>query len=143
MTKGIEISISKRKLYSLFLLNLMKEIEGTTRFHKLMFILKQEHNIPIDYKFIKYHYGPFSSELREDINFFTEQNFMNSNSLFIGEDEKGYPIIKTTYKISNKGKKIFEKQFAKKEEKELFIKAISKWGKAPLNKLIAHAKSLQ
>jgi len=136
-----DVSISKKKLYPLLLLASASEIDGTTRFHKLMFILKQEYGVPIDQKFIKYHYGPFSSDLRDDINFFVENGFVDQKSEFLGEDGNGFPVIKTTYCLSEKGNKIASEAFDD-TEKGKFAEVVSKWKNASLKDVIAHAKSL-
>ena len=44
-------------------LGLAKNIDGRTKFHKQVFLGKEEHSLDLDLKFIKYNYGPFSFDL--------------------------------------------------------------------------------
>lgn len=142
MPEKVEVSLDKSKLYPLLLVDIAKKLEGTTRLHKMMFILKQEYNVPISQRFIKYHYGPFSSELRDDINFFVENELIEQTVVALGVDADGYPMLRTTYTISRKGKETVEKCFSSKET-EAFQKVVERWNAKPLTEVIKHAKSLQ
>jgi len=143
MSSEVQISIPKRRLYPLLLLSLTNKLEGTTRFHKLMFILKQEYEVPVEQNFIKYHYGPFSSDLRENLNTFIEYGFIEKKSDLVAKSgANGFPIINTTYKITEKGKKLIEEYFTNKAENAVFQKVFSDWGNKPLKNVIAHAKAL-
>ncbi len=141
MVERVDVGLDKSRLYPLILVDVAGEITGTTRLHKLMFILQQEYQVPILQKFIKYHYGPFSSELREDMNFFIENGLIEQYSEDLGEDMDGFPVNRTNYRISNKGKEIVVKSFSN-EERKPFMKVVDEWGSKPLKELIKHAKSL-
>jgi uncharacterized protein YwgA len=43
------------------------KIRGRLRFQKLMFLLKHEHEINLPYGFIPYMYGPYSTDISEDL----------------------------------------------------------------------------
>jgi len=61
-------------------------IRGRTRFMKLVYLLERELNaskrlgIPEGYAFEAYHYGPFSKQLYEDIDFLENVNLIASPS---------------------------------------------------------------
>ncbi len=142
MQEVANIQFSKRELYPLLLLKTLGFVEGTTRFHKLMFILKNEFNIAINQKFIKYHYGPFSSELREDINYFLKKGLISEHTEYLGEGVNGFPVIKRKYTLSKAGEIVLGEIEFSKEELDAFQKVAKDWASAPLQDVIKHAKSL-
>lgn len=137
------MAISKTRLLPLFILKMGEKIEGATRFQKLMYLAKMEYNLPHSFEFIKYHYGPFSPELRDTLQFFVDNELINEKSDCYGQDENGYPIVKMTYSLTEKGRITIEanRGIYSKEDLDNVSKLLS-WNSKELKKLIAHAYAL-
>lgn len=140
MIAGSGIPLQRKKLYSLLLLDVAGQIEGATRFQKLMFILKEGFEISMPHIYIKYHYGPFSSQLRDEINFYVENGFIDANSECLGENSEGYPIVKTTYTLTESGRAVVKDNFSD-EDKVKFKQVVDEWNNRPLKEVITKAKS--
>jgi len=52
----------------LIVLHYCGEIWGRTRFQKIIFLLQERFEIKFSYRFIPYHYGPYSKDLQFDID---------------------------------------------------------------------------
>ncbi len=52
----------------LVILNKLGVIAGRTRFQKLIFLLRNKDGIELNYNFIPYYYGPYSTELQLEID---------------------------------------------------------------------------
>ena len=61
----------------LLIANYLNIIEGRKRFQKIVFLLKERDKIPLTYRFTPYLYGPYSSELQNQINVLTRANFLH------------------------------------------------------------------
>jgi len=53
---------------------------GSTHIQKSAFFLQDLVKVPLDYDFVIYHYGPFSFELRDDIDDMRAINILNRHS---------------------------------------------------------------
>jgi len=108
-----------RKLLPLALMYADDEgtIEGRTRLQKLVFLLEQEleelPETPIDgqnYNFIPYDYGPFSKALYDDIDWMSEEGWVNDS-----EEEMEDGQVKYDYEITEQGKEFVESQLSTEE----------------------------
>lgn len=92
------------KLLPLALLALNEEgqIEGITRFQKLVFMAQKENpNLRTEpYDFESYDYGPFSKELYDDIDSLVRNGYISRSV-----DETGNGNEKHIYSITQKGRK--------------------------------------
>jgi uncharacterized protein YwgA len=99
--KGGGMKMFKRnvlnKLLLLKLIGMAEEINGATRLQKLVF--SAEHygrNIQtptFNYSFIRWHYGPYSDEVKKDIDFLHENDFIDINNNTYVLTEKGEKAI--------------------------------------------------
>jgi len=86
------------KLILLLLIKLSGKINGATRLQKLVFSAQSEGRknkyLTFNYKFIRWHYGPYCKELTKDIDFLSKSEFIiiNEDSSFELK-EKGFKII--------------------------------------------------
>ena len=66
----IKISVDKKYFYIMGILKIAKDLGvsvGATRLQKVVFLVKEELNFNIGYKFIPYYFGPFSKELQDGV----------------------------------------------------------------------------
>ena len=119
-----------------------KPIEGRTRFQKIVYLLKKKSQIPFDFNFKPYYYGPYSEELSDLITFLTALKLAEEKTDYLG---KG--IIRYNYELTDKGKRYFEK-FKESADRETLNdikklrKVVSELRTFPTAKLISEAKSL-
>jgi hypothetical protein len=69
---------------SIWLLKLIKTsgfITDCKRLQKLVFISKEKYDLPFNYSFALHFFGPYSSELQEDISFLVDIGFLKEKSL--------------------------------------------------------------
>lgn len=64
-------------------------IFGKTVLMKLLFLSKAVKEIPLDYKFTLYTYGPFDSEVMQDLNFLNQEDILDVKYI---HDQYGYSI---------------------------------------------------
>jgi uncharacterized protein YwgA len=118
------------RLLIMRLIQLSNGVDGKTRLQKLVFetetrIRKIGSTQTFNYKFIRWHYGPFSKELTKDVNFLLTQEFMI--------------VEKNRYILSTKGR-----EFLKKAEKitkqfnneEIMFRIVTDLNNLGLNKLL-------
>lgn len=78
----------------------LQRIEGRKRFQKIVFLLEHSYNVPLQYKFMPYLYGPYCPELQNHIDILVSENILKvekHNGLFIYEiTELGQKISKLT-----------------------------------------------
>ena len=137
----IQSVLTERQEKLLLFLGLAKEIEGKTKLQKLIFLGKTEHQLPMDFEFNKYNYGPYSFSLSDELNVLqslelisVKTEYFDSNDQFEGKVHK--------YSLSVKGKEYVAKI---KSMNLKFIESskevISKWNSKPLGNIIKHVYS--
>lgn len=88
------------RLLLLKLVDVAQGVNGATRLQKIVFQAEQEgrnKDIPIfNYKFIRWHYGPYSRELVADLIFLEKQELLEKDS-------------NNSFYLSDKGKQLLEK----------------------------------
>lgn len=119
-----------------------KPIEGRTRFQKIVYLLNKKFQVPFDFNFKPYYYGPYSEELSDLITFLTALKLVEEKTDYFG---KG--IIRYNYELTDKGKRYCEK-FKESAETETLNdikklrKVVSELRTFPTARLISEAKSL-
>ena len=83
-------------------------IKGRTRFQKMIFLFQIEMsekypNRGLDYGYIPYHYGPYSSKLQEDIDELIADEYLQQKA---HQDPFGNYFYE--YKLTSKGEKLAE-----------------------------------
>ena len=93
-----------------------KPVEGRTRFQKMIFLLRQRADFFEEgYDFVPHNYGPYSTELQNDIDDLIRDGFLIMNLKTIEEGK-----IKYEYAITGGGSAILEKILSNKELDEKF-----------------------
>ncbi|UUZ84043.1 hypothetical protein LJK88_09925 [Paenibacillus sp. P26] len=68
------------KLLLLRLIQLANGVNGATRLQKMVFkaesLGRDDSNATFNYKFIRWHYGPYSEELKDDLQFLIRNNLV-------------------------------------------------------------------
>ena len=98
------------KLILLLLIKLSGKVNGATRLQKLVFSVQSEGRknkyLTFNYKFVRWHYGPYCKELTEDINFLFKSGLITNEDNSFELKEKGLNIIQDidsdTLEIINK-----------------------------------------
>jgi len=116
------------------------KIEGRTRFQKIVYLLKELSGINFSYDFKPYFYGPYSSELQNDINLLTELGVCREEIKTVAVDI--IPGWKYTYILSDAGKKLAEYIEKKLDEQylEKFKEHVRKIEKLSTGALILMSK---
>lgn len=65
---------------------------GKTAMVKYIFLLQQVYKVPLGYKFEIYTYGPYSSEVMEDIDWAIHKNIISSEMITYSSGYSGYSI---------------------------------------------------
>lgn len=135
--------MNTRKMLPLALLYADEEhqIDGRTRFQKLIFLMQMEGNLndidPTDtYRFEPYDYGPFSSTLYDDLDSHIEQGLIEDSKEKLDEEED---IVKYEYQLESDGKEFVEEQVSENEFERIVQEAeriIDEYGDTPLPELI-------
>jgi uncharacterized protein YwgA len=61
--------------------NYFRRIEGRKQFQKAVFLLKEYHKIEFTYPFIPYLYGPYSSQLQNDIDILSRTGYLKASKV--------------------------------------------------------------
>ncbi|AKH98685.1 transcriptional regulator padr-like family protein (plasmid) [Halanaeroarchaeum sulfurireducens] len=82
------------------------QIDGRTRFQKLIFLMQMEGNLenltPTDtYRFEPYDYGPFSSRLYDDLDAHIERGLIDDSKEKLDEEDD---IVKYKYQLKPEGR---------------------------------------
>ena len=127
MIKDIEKLLVVLKYYG--------KIWGRTRFQKIIFLLKEKYGVKFNYKFIPYHYGPYSQDLQYEID------MLNALGLIDINPEDG---ILYSHQLTAEGKKAADKMEEKIDPAELrkIISAIDKLRSKSTESLIKQAKKI-
>lgn len=96
---------------------------GKTGVQKLIYLLKSIYNIPIDYSYELYIYGPYSSEIAGDLEYLDSANVLDISFEDYG-GYRGYNIVtdEEINKILEKGKSEIKKY------KDKISKVVEKFG---------------
>lgn len=136
------MALSKNQIYLLKLLELANKIECKTKVQKLIFLAEVEEKVPLTYKFERYHYGPFSFELSDDLNALKQTGFIEENQVIIGSSE-GFPIVKSTFSLTEDGKQeLDENQNRINQDSIKSINSIvKKWNDVSLDEVLNYVYS--
>jgi len=99
---------------------------GKTAMMKYLFLLQQIYKMPLDYDFEIYTFGPYSTEVMEDIDFAECQNIISMKTASYSPGHVGYSIYAEDFQADKSFSTSFEKEinellklFGKKNAKEL------------------------
>jgi len=81
------------------LLGLVHKVEGRTRLQKMIYLLKERGMLDFTYNFIPYFFGPYSSDLQNDVNLLASLGLIN-----VKKHDFFY-----THELSDNGKKMASK----------------------------------
>ena len=94
------------KLLLLRLIELSGGITGATRLQKLVFAAESNgrklNKQTFNYRFIRWHYGPYSEELKEDIDFLVRKQFIKT------DDNNTYSLSKTGKELLSKASELLD-----------------------------------
>jgi len=129
-------------LAPLMLVDMMGELQGKTRFQKLMFLIQtnalEENVCRLDYGFKLYHHGPFSTELSSIVDSLVLRNYLQE---VVEATPSGY--LRHAYKLTTDGKNIVEEVLQKELVPSGLTKIIHKtvilYGNLPLELLVEKA----
>jgi len=136
------MALNQNQLYLLKLLDLADKVECKTKVQKLMFLAEVEEKAPLTYNFERYHYGPFSFELSDDLNALKQTGFIEEKQDIMGVSEN-QPIVKSTFKLTEDGKK----EIAKSEDKinqeavNSIHSIVKKWNDVSLDEVLNYVYS--
>lgn len=135
--------MNTRKMLPLALLYADEEhqIDGRTRFQKLIFLMQMEGNLndlaPTEtYRFEPYDYGPFSSTLYDDLDIHIERGLIDDSKEELDEEED---IVKYEYQLEREGQEFVEGQLSDGEFERIVNEAkriLQEYGDIPLPELI-------
>ena len=135
--------MNTRKMLPLALLYVDEEhqINGRTRFQKLIFLMQMEGNLndlaPTDtYRFEPYDYGPFSSTLYDDLDIHIERGLIDDSKEELDEEDD---IVKYEYQLEPEGQEFIEEQLSEGALERIVNEAeriVGEYGDMPLPELI-------
>lgn len=112
--------MSLRKIPNIKLLiltaNYFGRVEGRKHFQKAVFLLQEQFKIEFDYHFIPYLYGPYSSQLQNDLDILARTGYLKATKvgyLFF------YEITKLGQEIASKLKEEYGKERCENLEKQV------------------------
>ncbi len=103
-----------------------EEIQGRTRFQKMVFLLQQEFGNTEFYDFEAYDYGPFSKGLYDDLDDLIDRNLIKETREEFDEDKVYYE-----YKLTDAGRELIER--LSDQERAQDIMALSERLKQEIN----------
>lgn len=119
--------------------NYVGKIEGRKRLQKIIFLLQEQFGIEFSYRFVPYLYGPYSSQLQNDIDILTRTGYLKVSKI-------DYLFF---YEITPMGKEItsqIEKEYGEEQAKKLHKRAddlkefdteeLVKWSKQLMSKKV-------
>jgi uncharacterized protein YwgA len=77
------------------------KINGRKRFQKIICILKYKYNIPFNFDFIPYYYGPFSEDLSSSLDTLVGSGILKEQKNTISDS-----ITQFAYELTDHGKKM-------------------------------------
>jgi len=128
MSKDIT-AIDIGDLFLILLRNIKEDssIRGRTKIQKIMFILKNEFNLPQNFKHFLYTYGPYSIILQNEIDTLATFDLVN---------EKAIPVrnyLTYEYSLTEQGQKLADS----------IIHDLSESTKGNINRMVNRARELQ
>jgi len=93
-----------------------EEIQGRTRFQKMVFLLQQEFEKTEFYDFEAYDYGPFSKGLYDDLDDLIERNLVEETREEFDEDKVYYE-----YKLTDVGQELIERLSDQEETQDIMV----------------------
>lgn len=121
------------KLLLLRLIELSNDIVGKTRLQKLVFEVESNSRnegleSTFNYKFIRWHYGPYSKEVTKDMEFLMKKKLVDFNE------------SSNIYKLTDKGKEFIQRKWKTIDEfglnEKLMKKTITKFNDMELKDLL-------
>lgn len=103
--------ISNLKLLML-LADYLGEIRGRKRFQKIVFLLQEKFGVDSTYRFTSYLYGPYSSQLQNDIDTLGRIQLLN-------EGKDGGIFVYRSTRLDRKLMKQLEQEYGRKESEKL------------------------
>jgi len=103
-------------------------------------VLKEKFDVPFDYKFRSYYYGPYSRDLADSLSLLEGTNLVNEITEVLGRG-----IVRYNYELTEKGKEITQKIISEiKDEKFLkeFEEKLDEIQQIPTQELISLSKRL-
>lgn len=133
------MALSVNQLYVLKLLEIAGKIDGKTKLQKLMFLAETERGAPTTYKFEKYHYGPFSFELSDDLDALAKTGFVSEEKNGYGSSD-GNLMIKCTFSLTQDGKKELKENEAVLDANgiKIFEEVTKRWNNTPLDSILKY-----
>ena len=124
MVKSAGVTLRNVSDVSLLMLMMghLDKVQGRKRLQKLVFLLQKCDKTPFQYSFISYLYGPYCSDLQNDVDRLVSAGY-------ITEDRTNYLY---SYEVTREGKNVsreIEKKYGKNKAKQLY---------ADLDKLDSH-----
>lgn len=119
--------------------NYLGKVEGRKRFQKTVFLLQEQFGIDFGYRFTAYLYGPYSSQLQNDIDMLAQTGYLKASKL--GE-LFFYEITPLGQKSASQIAKEYGEEFAKELQKqvsnlqEFDTEDLVKWSKQLMGKKI-------
>lgn len=101
--------MTSRQLIPLLMLEVgdQRRIDGRTRFQKLVFLLqKNAEELPAEYEFEAYDYGPFSKDLYDDLDVLAEQHLISVSTERTNAGEEKY-----VYELTHIGQRKLDEEF--------------------------------
>jgi len=133
------MALTTNQLYVLKLLDLAGRVDGKTKFQKMVFLAETEEKAITTYNFEKYHYGPFSFDLSDDLDALSKTNFIQEEKTIFGSSE-GKQIIKSTFSLTLDGKKELKENEVNLDKDGIVAlsKTVEKWNGKPLDEIIKY-----
>lgn len=78
---GLSLEKSGRIKLLMLTANYIEKIEGRKRFQKIIFLLQEQFGIKFGYRFTAYLYGPYSSQLQNDIDLLVQMNYLKASKI--------------------------------------------------------------
>ncbi|MCU4975633.1 DUF4065 domain-containing protein [Halobacteria archaeon AArc-m2/3/4] len=118
-----------------------QQIDGRTRFQKLIFLMQMEGNLndltPTEtYRFEPYDYGPFSSTLYDDLDNHIERGLIEDSKETLDEEDD---IVQYKYHLKPEGREFIEENESGAEFERVVEEAkriVQEYGDVPLPELI-------
>jgi uncharacterized protein YwgA len=112
-----------------------EQIEGKTKFQKLVYLAQQEEGLDDHFEFQKYNYGPYSFELTETLETLEDLDMISvSKKTFSTEGRfKGKKFI---YSLTEKGKKQLDG--VNKDVKQPLSSSSEEWGDKSLDDVLTY-----
>lgn len=113
-----------RQIFPLFLAHARSRepIAGRTRLQKMMFLLQQQlKNIPQNYNFHAYDYGPYSSNLQSDVDNLIVEGYLQEIKMEMMDGKYMY-----RYQITNEGSDLVNSLLRSRKLKKYGLKGIYK-----------------